>query len=655
MDPVPPNKQILVVEDEEAHAELIRRSFSDADNGYELTVTGTLREARELIARREYDIVLTDYRLPDGDGKKMVASVAGLFPVVMMTSQGNEQVAVESMKSGAVDYVVKTPETFESMPRIVERALREWNLVLENKRAEEALRDSERRYRTLFESASDGICYLTPTGDMAGFNESFARMHGYTVEEMRGRKLQDLDTQKLTHLLPRYVERIMAGEQIKVEVEHYHKSGHTFPLEVSTCLLPTGDQQFIVAFHRDITERREAERKRIQMEIQLRNMQRLESLGVLAGGIAHDFNNLLTVILGNTCLAQETLGAESPALNSLRQVEKASQRAADLCQQMLAYAGKGSFLLKRTHLQALVEDMASLLHASISKKVALNLNIRQGLPPIQADPSQIRQIIMNLIINASEAIGENNGAITVAVDRVECEAGAPDTTYLGEDVPPGRYVCLEVTDNGCGMDETTRQRIFEPFFTTKFTGRGLGMSAVLGIIKAHDGFLQLSSMPGQGSTFKIHFPVSVAGDEATRPLHDTAPPLWRQGATVLLVDDEQMVSEVGKVLLESLGLSVLTAANGREAVETYRTHPTPIDLVLLDMNMPLMDGAETFSELRRHDPNARVVMTSGFSGQDITARIASGKLAGFIHKPYTLDGLKQLLAEILPPARTESA
>ena len=655
MDPVLPNKQILVVEDEEAHAELIRRSFSDAANGYELTVTGTLREARELIDRREYDIVLTDYRLPDGDGKKMVASVAGLLPVVMMTSQGNEQVAVEAMKSGAVDYVVKTPETFESMPRIVERALREWNLVRENKRAEEALRDSEKRYRTLFEAASDGICYLTPTGDMVGFNESFARMHGYTVEEMRGMKLQDLDTQDLTCLMPACIQRIMAGEQVKLEVEHHHKNGHTFPLEVSTCLLPTGDQQFIVAFHRDITERKQAEHKRIQMETQLRNMQRLESLGVLAGGIAHDFNNLLTVILGNTCIAQETLGPASPALNSLHQVEKASQRAADLCQQMLAYAGKGSFLLKRIHLQALVEDMTSLLNASISKKVALNLNIRQGLPPIQADPSQIRQIIMNLIINASEAIGEDSGAITVSVGVVECEGGAPDKTYLGEEVTPGRYVCLEVTDNGCGMDEATRQRIFEPFFTTKFTGRGLGMSAVLGIIKAHNGFLQLSSVPGKGSTFKIHFPAAVTGDGASRPVHKVTPPLWRQGATVLLVDDEQMVSDVGRMLLESLGLSVLTAANGCEAVEAYRAHPAPIDLVLLDMNMPVMDGAETFSELRRHDPNACVVITSGFSGQDITARFASGELAGFIHKPYTIDGLKHLLTEILPTARAESA
>ncbi|HEX9078023.1 MAG TPA: response regulator [Desulfuromonadaceae bacterium] len=652
---LPPTKLILVVEDEEAHAELIRRSFSDAAGGYELTVTGTLREARELLAGRTFDIVLTDYRLPDGDGKGMVASVAGLLPVVMMTSQGNEQVAVEAMKSGAADYVVKTPETFDSMPRIVERALREWNLVLENKRAEKALRDSEKRYRTLFESASDGICYLTSSGDMAGFNESFATMHGYTVEEMSGMTLKDLDTQDLTHLMSDCITRIMAGEQIKVEVEHYHKNGHRFPLEVSTSLLPAGDQQFIVAFHRDITERREAEHKRIQMEIQLRNMQRLESLGVLAGGIAHDFNNLLTVILGNTCLAQEIIGPASPALGSLRQVEKASQRAADLCQQMLAYAGKGAFLLKRLNLQALVEDMASLLNASISKKVSLNLDLRQGLPPIQADPSQVRQIIMNLIINASEAIGEKSGTITVAVDTVEYEAGAPDKTYLGEDVPPGRYVRLEVTDNGCGMDEATRQRIFEPFFTTKFTGRGLGMSAVLGIIKAYNGFLQLSSVPGRGSTFKIHFPAAVTGDEAAGPLHEAAPPLWREGATVLLVEDEQMVSEVGRVLLESLGLSVLTAANGCEAVERYRGHPAPIDLVLLDMNMPLMDGAETFSKLRRHDPNARVVITSGFSGQDITARFTSGELAGFIHKPYTIDGLKRLLMEVLPPVAAGAA
>ena len=398
----------------------------------------------------------------------------------------------------------------------------------------------------------------------------------------------------------------------------------------------------------DITEYKKVEEEKRRLVRQVQQTQKLESLGVLAGGIAHDFNNLLTVVLGHAELALKEIPPMSPAHENLTEITAAARRAADLSLQMLAYAGKAAFTMERVGLRELVEEMAHLLKTAISKNATLTLNLERGLPPIEADPSQIKQIVMNLIINASEAIGDRDGVITVSVGATRCDAEYLQRTELHGDLAPGRYVHLEVTDTGGGMDAETQSRIFEPFFSTKFTGRGLGLAAVLGIVRSHKGAIEVDSEPGKGTTFKVLFPALTEKRDAVRSPKSSSLADWRGKGTILLADDEESLVALGARMLEHLGFTVLTAADGLQAVELYRERGKEIDLVLMDLTMPHMDGVKAFDELRRLNPDVRVVLASGYSREDVASRFAGKGLSGVLQKPYTLFKLKGVLAGLLP-------
>ena len=398
----------------------------------------------------------------------------------------------------------------------------------------------------------------------------------------------------------------------------------------------------------DITERKQMEQEKRILERQVQQKQKMESLGVLAGGIAHDFNNLLMAVLGHAELALEEIPPASLVRRNLSEIMTAARRAADLSLQMLAYAGKAVVAVERVGLRDLVEEMAHLLKTAISKKATLNLNLDSGLPPIEADPSQIRQIVMNLIINASEAIGDRSGVITVSVGATRCDEEYLRKTELHDDPSPGLYVCLEVTDDGIGMDAGTRSRIFEPFFSTKFTGRGLGLAAVLGIVRAHKGALNVYSDPGKGTTIKILFPSPEDAGKGARTKGSFPQADWRGKGTILLVDDEESLLALGARMLENLGFSVLTAADGLQAVELYRQRGKEIDLVLMDLTMPHMDGAEAFGELRRLNPGVRVVIASGYAHEEVASRFVGKDIEKVLQKPYTLARLRESLAGLLP-------
>jgi CheY-like chemotaxis protein len=323
---------------------------------------------------------------------------------------------------------------------------------------------------------------------------------------------------------------------------------------------------------------------------------------------------------------------------------------------LLDYTGKGHSVLKRVDLRALVEEMVPLLKTSISKKAILNLKLEHGLPHIQADSNLIQQIVMNLIINASEAIGERSGMITISTGVQESNQDYLRGTCLGNGLPSGAYVYLDVSDTGCGMDAETRQRIFEPFFTTKFTGRGLGLAAVLGIVRTHNGALKLYSEPNKGTTLRVLFPaLSTNKKEGTETTTKAGAAAWRGSGTVLLVDDEVIVRDVVREMIERLGFSVLTAADGREAVDLYRERGREIAMVLLDMTMPHMDGAETFRELRRLDPAVRVILSSGYAEQDVAPQFAGKGLSDFIQKPYTLANLQTTLNQVMSDVKSKGS
>jgi PAS domain S-box-containing protein len=401
----------------------------------------------------------------------------------------------------------------------------------------------------------------------------------------------------------------------------------------------------VVMTAHDVTAQRRAERERARLQAQVQHAQKLESLGVLAGGIAHDFNNLLVAIMGNVSLAQLELDPGHPAAAYLGDVELATQRAADLARQMLAYSGRGRFVVEPVDVSRLVDDMQHLLQVSVSKKAVLKLNLARGLPLIEAEPTQLRQIAMNLVANASEAIGERSGIITITTGAMECDRSYLRESYLDDDLPEGVYVYIEVADTGVGMDAATREKIFDPFFTTKFAGRGLGLASVLGIVRGHRGAIKVYSEPGRGTTIKALFPAN--GEHQRRAEARAAEVAARGEGTVLVVDDEETVRATTRRLLERGGYRVLTATDGRDALRVFREHQDAIDVVLLDMTMPHLDGPECYRELRRIRGDVRVLLTSGYNEQEAVSKFAGKGLAGFVQKPFRLKELLDAVARAI--------
>jgi CheY-like chemotaxis protein len=377
----------------------------------------------------------------------------------------------------------------------------------------------------------------------------------------------------------------------------------------------------------------------------MRDVQKLESLGVMAGGIAHDFNNLLMVILGNADLALLRLPPESPVRGNLDDIGRAARQAADLCRQMLAYSGKGRFVLETLDLSAVVREMAHILRVSISKKATLRHEFPEHLPAVEADASQIRQVVLNLLTNASEALGDQSGVISITTGSQMCDRAFLAGSILGADAVEGLYVFLEVSDTGCGMDAATLERIFDPFFSTKFTGRGLGLAAVLGIVRGHKGVLRVYSELGKGSRFEVLLP--VAGRPQVREKRAPGTEAWRGTGTILLIDDEEMVRTTVREMLTWLGFDVLVAADGQEAIETFRARAETVTCILLDLTMPRMSGEETFREFRRIRQEVPVILCSGYNEQDVTQRFVGQGLAGFVQKPYTLANLQEALQRVL--------
>jgi CheY-like chemotaxis protein len=393
--------------------------------------------------------------------------------------------------------------------------------------------------------------------------------------------------------------------------------------------------------------------QQLMLERKLLDSQKLESLGVMAGGIAHDFNNLLTAILGNAGLAAASLPGDSPQRAYLANVEKTSRQAADLCKQLLAYSGKGRFVLQRIDLNAVIEDMQQLLRVSISKKAALETDLAEDLPAIECDPSQLRQVLMNLVINASEALEDKTGSILIRTG-VEQVDGAPPDASFATDLPPGDYVFLEVSDNGCGMDRETLSKIFDPFFTTKFVGRGLGLAAVSGIVRAHRGALRITSEPGRGSLFRILFR-SCRAPADPLPAPYSAPALWRGSGTVLLADDEPAVRAVTSQMLKGLGFDVLPAADGQGAIAAFREHLDDIVAVVLDLTMPHMSGEDTLREIRRLRPDVPVLLVSGFSEQDVMTRFCGQAASDFLAKPFKVAELREKMQAVLTMADSQES
>ena len=523
--------------------------------------------------------------------------------------------------------------------------------ITERKQMEVALREAAIKWQTTFNALGSAVWLLDKEMRIVVANTATQRLFGKDLQDVKGHHCWEIvhgSDKPVPECPVTRSKRTLRRESMELHVgDQWHE------ITADPVISDNGTLIGFVHIVSTITERKKLEAERLEFEMRLNQTQRLESLGVLAGGIAHDFNNILMAIMGYAELALDDVSPLSPGRENIVGIVAASKRAAELCGQMLAYAGKSHVERQTMSLGELVEETLHLLKTCISKKSILNLNLEKSLPNIYGAPAQIRQILMNLVINASDAIGERSGVITISTGAMDCSEHYLSKGYI---VPPGNagtYVYIEVSDTGCGMDKQTIKRIFEPFFTTKFTGRGLGLSAIMGIVKTHEGALRVYSEPWKGSTFKVMFPAVEVAKE--RDQEDSANTAWRGSGTVLIVDDEESIRAISAMQLRRLGLDVLTAEDGRQAVDIYRAHKDEIALVLLDLTMPHMNGEEAYRKLRQINPDVRVILASGYSETDIAARFAGKGLAGCMQKPYTLTKLSAMLSTLLPTAKPTDA
>ncbi|MDX8388311.1 MAG: PAS domain S-box protein [Ghiorsea sp.] len=488
----------------------------------------------------------------------------------------------------------------------------------------------------IIEATSDFVGVADTQGKVIYVNSGGKTMVGLADSvDVVGMQLTDFhskeETNRFIHeILPKAAE----GSNVRVLSSFQHQDGHDIPASVVVTANRSSRGKLtgyaIVA--RDISHEQSLQR-------QMEHVDRLESLGVLAGGIAHDFNNILASILGNTGLAKRSLSVESPVYELLNKVEKSSGKAAGLCHQMLAYSGKGKFVIQQANLSHVITEMMSLLEVSISKDVRMELFLEDNLPAIDGDITQIQQVIMNLVINASESMEAGEKCLTI--ETGVASFGVEDKTIvsLPSDMKNHQqYVYLKVKDMGCGMSEEIRRKVFDPFFTTKFTGRGLGMSAVVGIVSGHEGVIKLETKEHVGTTFTIGFPIIEPDNFVAEAVVNTDRAV-SEGlmGTMLVIDDEEDIRELTQVLLEDLGCDVLLAANGLEGVTLFKEHVQDIKGVVLDMTMPGMNGKECFEALQKINPEVKVILISGYAEEEVMKGFENGGVAGFIKKPFMVD------------------
>jgi PAS domain S-box-containing protein len=518
--------------------------------------------------------------------------------------------------------------------------------VLEVARTRSELRRSLARLQRIFDSVEEVYLETTLDGRILEVSPSANRWVGKDVE-LRGRSAWDFYAQAEDR------QRMMAALRSEGRVHDFETTtrlpdGRSVACASNLTLLrdeETGESR-IVGSIRDITEQKRAEAERRRLEQRMQQAQKLESLGLLAGGIAHDFNNLLTGVLGSAELALLRLEPEHPARARVEAIRPVARRATELCRELLAYSGRARFDVVPLDLSALVREMDELLQVSVPKKTRIERDLAAGLPPIVGDATQLRQIVLNLVINAAEAM-DGGGSVRISTCLRRCSAADLVSEYVSEAPPGGDYVLLEVSDAGPGMSEEVRRQLFDPFFTTKFSGRGLGLAAVLGIARGHRGTVQVVSEPGRGSSFRLFLPVADATPAEPPDAPAEAP--WTGRGRVLLVDDEASVREVSTAMLAHLGFEVTVAEGGRSALELFRRAADDFALVIVDLTMPDFSGVEVVRELLRIRPATPVLVASGYSAEEGAALLEREGVRGFLAKPFSLEELRRRIRTALPP------
>ena len=615
-------ERILIVDDNDAGRYAKSRILRQAGFGVLEAAGGG--DALALVESEAPDLILLDVRLPDMSGTEVCRRIkadpsrAGVPVVHMSASFCDDQSKTAGLASGADAYLSEPVE-----PGLLVATI---TVFLRMRRAEQALREQAAEWESTFDAITDGIALVDLEGRIRRSNSALPAVLDCPESAITGALLDEL-------LPPAEGEKSLwaALDSVRRPLAERTLNDRIFSLTVDSVRDTGGTRHGAVCIVRDITQAR-------RMDERLRHTAKLESIGVLAGGVAHDFNNLLMGILGNASLGLEVIQEPETLERVLRDIVRASERAADLTRQLLAYAGKGRFVVETLDLAALVTGIVPLIEASFLRKVRLELDLPAGLPPMKADKTQIEQVVMNLVINAAEASTVQGSLVSVSLELVHLDHDQP-ARFLTEGELRGDYLCLRVRDEGVGMSEETIRRIFDPFFTTKFMGRGLGLSAVLGIVRGHKGALRVISALGRGTTFELLFPSVQSVPQETPPARLPRPVPRKSSGRVLVVDDEPVVRTFFRAALERNGYEVLTANGGSEALRIFREQAGTISAVLLDVIMPGMSGRDVLPRLFDIRPDVRVVVTSGQMEKEVRRDLDDTRIAGFIQKPCSTDVL----------------
>ena len=632
---------ILIVEDEDDHFELIQRGFCDKDPGYRLARANTIQEARQQVLALAPALVITDWKLPDGDGIELLRqenSDAPLFPVIIMTSHGNEAWAVEAMKHGALDYIVKSVETLLDMPRSAQRALREWDNITQRKRAEEDIRKTKEEWERTFAAIGDIVTIQDINHRILRANRRACEALGaQQPEELVGRFCYEVFHGGTQPCNGCPAVRAAQKETIHTAEIMHKKLEKTFSVSAAPVFDADNKLSSIIYVSRDVTEIK-------ALEEQLRQSQKMEAVGTLAGGIAHDFNNILTPVLGYAEIIAQGLPINSPMAEPAREVLKAGKRARDLVKQILTFSRQSEQERNPIQIHLVIKEALKLLRSSLPTTIEIKQDIRTEAM-VLADPTMIHQVMMNLCTNASHAMRETGGILAVSLAEVNI---VPDDYATELHLKPGRYLRLEVSDTGCGMPHEIAERIFEPYFTTKAKGEGtgLGLSVVHGIASKLGGHVTVYSEPGKGSTFHVYLPKHL-GEEATDETMVMSASLPGGHERILVVDDDEVIAELMRIILTSLGYQVTASVDSRQALAQFEAHPADFDLIVSDMTMPHLTGADLARQMLTIRPELPIIVCTGFSEILNEEKAMALGIRRLLMKPVQRDELAKVLRQIL--------
>jgi two-component system, cell cycle sensor histidine kinase and response regulator CckA len=658
---MPEPLKVLIVEDNPDDLQLICRELTQGGFVIDYRQVETPEAFLAALAEPGWQIILCDYCMPRFSGlaalQLLQASQRDL-PFILISGTVGEEIAVQSMLAGANDYVLKDKLT--RLTPAIRRELRSAEIRQQRRTAEAELLNNQQLLELIYHHSSDlmGLFQIDSEGDfkLLSINHvalQAAQQIGIKVQlqELIGVSLCDIlinflqqTPEQIASKYAEYRQAIQDGQVINAELalrftpEPRYYEEHLIPLINQQSQPPT---KYVLWSARDITQRRNDLERQRKLEQQLQESQKLESLGLLAGGIAHDFNNLLSAILNYASVGLEALPDAQTARTNLELIQATGQMAAGLTRELLAYSGKGTVLTQTVQINQIIREMLPLFRTSLSINTDLQTDLAEPLPELHADVNQLRQVLLNLVLNANDSLHNKSGVVKVTtIGNPRLQTGLE---WLLPDQPQHPSILIKVSDTGCGLDPATKRRIFDPFFTTKATGRGLGLSAVLGIIRAHLGNLAVTSSVGRGTTFWIHLPVA---DLPAHPRTQLAHPEIATTANMppmLVIDDNELVRNSVAAVLKSKGYQVLLAACGQSGLEQYKQHQGQVSIVILDMTMPGISGEEVFTSLRQTNPEQRIIITTGHSVEDISRKFLTQQGVGFVQKA---SGPAVLLQEI---------